>query len=134
MGITNYFINTIITVFHAPEWETLLLRCVIWTYLILYFAYIPRRIGEGAMLHLLTDTSIFTSLPNGCLCQITGEPMLYLIPRAQTIAGPSTSTAEKRVLETDSAGDKQPPKKRPKFDAHATTRSKKAPSVTRYLF
>ncbi|KDR78995.1 hypothetical protein GALMADRAFT_137962 [Galerina marginata CBS 339.88] len=26
IGITNYFINTVVTAFQAPEWETLLLR------------------------------------------------------------------------------------------------------------
>jgi hypothetical protein len=30
------------------------------------------------MLHLLMDTSIFIPLPNGCLCQVTGEPIVFL--------------------------------------------------------
>ena len=137
VGITNYFINTMITVFHAPEWETLLLRCVIVDISISLFQLwltFNFRIGEEAMLHLLTDTSIFISLPNGCSCQITGEPMLYLTPRAQTIARPSASATKKRVLDTDSAGDEQPPKKRRRLDAHTTTNSKPSASMTRYLF
>lgn len=32
------------------------------------------------MLHLLLDTSIFVSLPNQCLCQMTGEPLVYIPP------------------------------------------------------
>ncbi|KAF5327773.1 hypothetical protein D9619_004557 [Psilocybe cf. subviscida] len=63
LGVTNYFINTVITAFQAPEWTTLL-----------------ERIGEGALLHLLTETSIFVGLPNGCLCQLSGEPVIYVVP------------------------------------------------------
>jgi hypothetical protein len=29
------------------------------------------------MLHLLTETSIFVALPNDCLCQLTGEPIVH---------------------------------------------------------
>lgn len=32
------------------------------------------------MLHLLTETSLFVSLPNDCLCQMTGEPLIYKPP------------------------------------------------------
>lgn len=32
------------------------------------------------MFHLLTETSIFISLPNECLCQMTGEPIIHLKP------------------------------------------------------
>lgn len=62
-GITNYFVNTIITAFLAPEWERLL-----------------ERIGINTMLHLLTNTSIFIMLPNQCLCQLTGQPLIYITP------------------------------------------------------
>ncbi|KAI5892940.1 uncharacterized protein SCHCODRAFT_02458821, partial [Schizophyllum commune H4-8] len=34
------------------------------------------------MIHLLTDTSIFVSLPNGCLCQMSGVPVVNLRPAA----------------------------------------------------
>ncbi len=30
------------------------------------------------MLHLLTEASIFASLPNECLCQMTGTPLVFL--------------------------------------------------------
>jgi len=33
------------------------------------------------MLGLLSSTSIFLQLPNGCLCQATGKPMCPLRPR-----------------------------------------------------
>ncbi|KAG2738143.1 hypothetical protein P692DRAFT_20644185, partial [Suillus brevipes Sb2] len=58
--ITNYFVNTIIMALEAPEWEKLL-----------------ERIGADTVLHLLTKTSIFIMLPNQCLCQLTGEPLMY---------------------------------------------------------
>ncbi|KAI1796871.1 hypothetical protein LXA43DRAFT_491424 [Ganoderma leucocontextum] len=61
--LTNYFVNTMVTALQAQEWETLL-----------------QRIGEDAMFHLLTETSIFASLPNGCLCQMTGDPVLHMKP------------------------------------------------------
>lgn len=30
------------------------------------------------MMHLLTEVSIFVPLPNDCLCQVTGEPLLHM--------------------------------------------------------
>ena len=30
------------------------------------------------MLHLLTEASIFVPLPNECLCQVTGTPLVFL--------------------------------------------------------
>ena len=35
------------------------------------------------MLHLLTETSVFLSLPNGCLCQVTGIPVIFVTPIIQ---------------------------------------------------
>jgi hypothetical protein len=32
------------------------------------------------MYHLLTKTSVFMRLPNDCLCQLTGEPIVYSKP------------------------------------------------------
>lgn len=32
------------------------------------------------MFHLLFDTSIFVALPNGCLCQMTGDAIVNLRP------------------------------------------------------
>jgi hypothetical protein len=40
-------------------------------------------IGIDAMLHLLTETSVFLSLPNGCLCQLTGVPIVLITPNVQ---------------------------------------------------
>jgi hypothetical protein len=41
----------------------------------------PRhRIGADAMLHILTKTSIFIKLPNECLCQMAGEPLVHVVP------------------------------------------------------
>ncbi|CAA7267063.1 unnamed protein product [Cyclocybe aegerita] len=68
IGITNYFLNTIVTVFQSPEWEMLL-----------------QRIGEDAMLHLLAEIPIFLALPNGCLCQITGEPLIHMVPSRHNV-------------------------------------------------
>ncbi|KAF9360598.1 hypothetical protein BGX26_008583, partial [Mortierella sp. AD094] len=51
----NYFVNTLEAFVRSPLWETLL-----------------KRIGDDAMLYLLTSTSMFVALPNNCYCQITG--------------------------------------------------------------
>ncbi|OSX57792.1 hypothetical protein POSPLADRAFT_1118271, partial [Postia placenta MAD-698-R-SB12] len=59
--LTNYFVNTIVTALESPEWETLFLK-----------------IGEDAMFHLFTETSVFVPLPNECLCQMIGEPIIHL--------------------------------------------------------
>ncbi|KAF5391483.1 hypothetical protein D9757_002434 [Collybiopsis confluens] len=54
--------NTIVTSLQGPEWALLF-----------------ERIGIDAMVHLLTETSTFVSLPNGCLCQMTGPILLYSV-------------------------------------------------------
>ncbi|KAG0320324.1 hypothetical protein BGZ99_004568 [Dissophora globulifera] len=51
----NFFKNTLQTFVLSDHWETLL-----------------RRIGDEAMLFLLTGTTMFAALPNNCYCQITG--------------------------------------------------------------
>ena len=38
------------------------------------------RVGESAVFHLLTETCVFLALPNGCLCQMTGDPIVHLKP------------------------------------------------------
>ncbi|KIM40519.1 hypothetical protein M413DRAFT_73071 [Hebeloma cylindrosporum] len=109
IGITNYFINTVVTAFQAPEWTTLL-----------------TRIGEGPMLHLLTETSIFLSLPNGCLCQLAGEPIIYLTPKIQDISNPFINTPARGTEEATGKRQRQNaetndtdgrPNKRRKLDA-----------------
>ncbi|PIL35516.1 hypothetical protein GSI_02244 [Ganoderma sinense ZZ0214-1] len=79
--LTNYFVNTMVTALQAQEWETLL-----------------QRIGEDAMFHLLTETSIFASLPNGCLCQMVGDPVLHMKP---PIPAPRRNSEEGRGPEGD---------------------------------
>ncbi|KAL6302422.1 hypothetical protein BKA93DRAFT_736902 [Sparassis latifolia] len=61
IAITNYFVNTNVTALQAPELELLF-----------------ERIGEDAMFHLLTETSVFVSLPNECLCQLIGDPIIHM--------------------------------------------------------
>lgn len=83
-GITNYFVNTIITALQAPEWDTLLQR----SFYLIYHSFHPSdvrnislpSIGADAMLHLLTEAQVFVSLPNDCLCQMTGEPVIHMVP------------------------------------------------------
>ncbi|THH09180.1 hypothetical protein EW146_g8757 [Bondarzewia mesenterica] len=65
LGVSNYFVNTMVTALQGPEWERLL-----------------TRIGEDAMFYLLMETCMFIPLPNDCLCQITGEPIVFLRPPA----------------------------------------------------
>ncbi|KAJ4494818.1 hypothetical protein C8J55DRAFT_387945, partial [Lentinula edodes] len=61
--LNNLFVNTIVTALQRLEWNLLL-----------------QRIGVDAMIYLLTQTSMFVSLPNGCLCQMTGPLLLHAIP------------------------------------------------------
>lgn len=87
------------------------------------------------MLHLLTETSIFLSLPNGCLCQLAGEPIIYLTPKIQTTTDPSLNAPTKGTQETtrkrqrrnapSEAEDR--PNKRRKLDA-SDIKAKKAHS------
>ncbi|PFH53166.1 hypothetical protein AMATHDRAFT_39050 [Amanita thiersii Skay4041] len=65
-GIENSGINTIVDSLQELEWETLL-----------------RRVGMDVMIHLLTETSIFISLPNDCFCQMSGKFIHYLTPITQ---------------------------------------------------
>ncbi|KAF9565414.1 hypothetical protein CPC08DRAFT_630060 [Agrocybe pediades] len=99
VGITNHFLNTVITAFQAPDWEALL-----------------ERIGEDAMLHLLMDTSIFIPLPNGCLCQLTGEPALFLAPSLNNAlrdsAGVKQTKRPHKVTESVDVDDERPKKRR----------------------
>lgn len=46
------------------------------------------------VLHLLVNTSVFVSLPNGCLCQMTGESFV-VPPKALDIA---VAEATKKLL------------------------------------
>src|SRR4051794_6161907 len=95
-----------------------------------------------AMLHLLMDTSIFVSLPNGCLCQITGEPLIHMMPSLQDV-GSSLKVAQERGTGIDPASKKRSwpgtedeatprERKRRKLDgAGGTATVQTAPRVTR---
>ncbi|KAJ4477297.1 hypothetical protein J3R30DRAFT_3212875, partial [Lentinula aciculospora] len=61
--LNNSFVNTIVTAMQGLQWKLLL-----------------QRIGVDAMIYLLTQTSMFVSLPNGCLCQMTGPLLLHTVP------------------------------------------------------
>jgi telomerase reverse transcriptase len=44
------------------------------------------------MFHLLTEASIFVPLPNECLCQLTGMPLVFLPSPAIDLVANSVST------------------------------------------
>jgi len=83
------------------------------------------RIGEDAMIHILTETSIFIPLPNGSLCQITGEPLIHMLPKDQVIGltkplqvhqiPPPSSPVEKRSWTKIENPEQQPRIKRRKL-------------------
>ncbi|KAF4597579.1 hypothetical protein EYR40_008041 [Pleurotus pulmonarius] len=73
IGVVNFFVNTMVTALQTPEWQLLL-----------------ERTGVDATLHLLTDTFIFAPLPNNCMCQLTGQPLMHLIPRYRELGCPQT--------------------------------------------
>lgn len=54
------------------------------------------------MLYLLSETNVFISLPNGCLCQMTGEPVVGLVPKIRN------SSSASRSLQKKSTGEKRP--------------------------
>ncbi|KAI0319223.1 hypothetical protein OF83DRAFT_1055383 [Amylostereum chailletii] len=60
-GISNYFVNTIVTALQGSDWERLLKR-------------------RDIMLHLLAETAVFVPLHNDCLCQVAGAPVIYSKP------------------------------------------------------
>jgi len=123
IGITNYYVNTMITALQAPEWECLLQRSVHPDISISYFSIQLGRhsIGVDAMIHLLSETYIFVSLPNECLCQMTGEPMIFMatpFSRQQTMGPPNDShaqTKEKRKFRYPHDHKPERPAKRSKL-------------------
>jgi hypothetical protein len=84
------------------------------------------------MLHLLTETSIFVSLPNQCLCQLTGEPLIHIIPsnsgimvqksESQGVQAPSiiARLATKRKA-SGQHEDERPPKRLRIYESVSTT-------------
>lgn len=88
-GVNNFFVNTIVTALQGSDWERLLGRCVpvlVRNALRVSYARHRIRIGESAMLHLLTEACIFVPLPNECLCQLTGIPLVFLPSPAVDLA------------------------------------------------
>ena len=80
-GVNNFFVNTIVNALQGSDWERLLERCVPVFFDVIFRCLTPDvliRIGESAMFHLLTEASIFVPLPNECLCQLTGMPLVFL--------------------------------------------------------
>ncbi|KAH9481585.1 Telomerase reverse transcriptase [Psilocybe cubensis] len=114
MGITNYFLNTVITALQAEEWENLL-----------------SRIGEDAMLHLLTETSIYVSLPNGCLCQLTGEPLINTAPPAYNDESLPKKMTQKRLHENATDTHNERPAKRLKLESSVALPNSTKPSGKR---
>ena len=46
------------------------------------------------MFHLLTETCLFAPLPNDCLCQMTGEPIVYMkVPPFKRALEPAAAAA-----------------------------------------
>jgi len=72
------------------------------------------------MLHLLVDTSIFVSLPNGCLCQMTGEPFIIPPGDVQNAITKSTEKYLKRTLSIEN--NEELPSKRRKLESGKTRR------------
>lgn len=72
------------------------------------------RIGADAVLHLLFKTSLFISLPNECLCQLTGEPIIFasLPPGDEFLDGGPHDRVQKRKRE---ASRQLQPRKRPRL-------------------
>ncbi|KAH8100825.1 hypothetical protein BXZ70DRAFT_892622, partial [Cristinia sonorae] len=106
--LTNYFLNTIVTALHAPEWETLF-----------------QRIGEDAMFHLVTETCLFFPLPNGCFCQMTGEPIVYTAPPLKFSLGglrSGTSCESGKRKRTAKTTEGEPPAKRSKTSASSSSK------------
>ncbi|KAF9267885.1 hypothetical protein L218DRAFT_855125, partial [Marasmius fiardii PR-910] len=120
-AVINEFANTLVTALYTPEWGILL-----------------QRIGRQAMTHLLTMTSIFVSLPNGCLCQMTGKPFSSL-PRPRSIkptANPGLITVTRAMQKRKAPGppEGERPQKRVKMcpRGHPMT-SKTDVETTKYV-
>ncbi|CAL1716650.1 unnamed protein product [Somion occarium] len=94
-SVTNYFLNTIVTALHAVQWNDLF-----------------QRIGEDAMLHLLTETSVFIPLPNSCFCQMTGSPIVHSKPTSDRLIISSNPRDVTGKREAEAAPAEEGPPKR----------------------
>ncbi|KAK7690659.1 hypothetical protein QCA50_005758 [Cerrena zonata] len=94
-GVTSYYLNTVVSALYGAQWNDLF-----------------HRIGEDAMLHLLTETSIFISLPNGCFCQMTGEPIVnFKAPINLSHRPPAQVDNDRKRKASDDTGDERPRKR-----------------------
>lgn len=87
--------------------------------------YGVKRVGEDVLLHLLTGTSIFIPLPNGCLCQVTGEHIFNLTQISLTPSPPSIAPVKRKA---DGEGQEAPqPSKQRKLDVSGKSKKKYVP-------
>ena len=73
------------------------------------------RIGESAMFHLLTETSIFVPLPNECLCQLTGIPLVFLPSPAIDLTNASTAPVPSESRKRKASPHPQVPSSKKQF-------------------
>ena len=79
------------------------------------------------MLHLLTETSLFISLPNGCFCQMTGEPLVHFkVPIGLSTPNSAQVDNKRKRGAADDASER--PAKRPKLDIQ-----RRKPTITASL-
>lgn len=98
-GVNNFFVNTNVTALQGSDWERLLRRFVlppVKDFLFVTHARYWIRIGDSAMFYLLTEASIFVPLPNECLCQLTGTPLVFRPSPAIGLATSALSAPENR--------------------------------------
>ena len=98
-GVNNFFVNTNVTALQGSNWERLLRRFALPPVKGLLFVTHARhwvRIGQSAIFHLLTEASIFVPLPNECLCQLTGMPLVFRPSPAIDITNSALSAPENR--------------------------------------
>lgn len=106
--MNNFFVNTIVTALQRPEWVLLLHRFghPFYITLLQYTSHSAFRIGIDAMIHLLTETSMFFALPNGCLCQMTGPILLYTAPQNERDRTAKPSNKRKRTTTESEESDR----------------------------
>ena len=74
------------------------------------------------MFHLLTETSMFLTLPNGCLCQITGDAILHMRAPLLTPSQPAPKSVEpelsagRKRRSTGVHASERPPKRHKRFN------------------
>jgi hypothetical protein len=77
------------------------------------------------MLHLLTETSIFVPLPNECLCQLTGMPLVFLPSPVIDLTGGALATVPSESGERKRKAEPHPGAPSPKKRLQRTSRDSK---------